>query len=529
MMPLFSAQKPSPFLVFRFGPVAVTSGSLAFQARYACLLLGLAVLASALCNPLLARIGSGPEFAFALLLSSLGLVLGVYLLHCLGRIGLVLAPVFGLVLSLFTYITALYYLEPGPSFIGAMAETTPEEAGVYITFASVGTILAGVAAYTAVVWQTRRYFSHLNVFILGFFTIHLLFAQTNSYTRHATKEMRHAAKWSMEYLTDPIKYALQYVNGEKGRVDALRSLPSAAAFPASLRPQEPLTIVLVVGESLRADHLGMNGYARNTTPHLAKETLVNFPRTRSAAAWTRESVIGMFTNRLPEQEQSTHGSFVSIFQKLGFTVATYSANTKPNRSDYSFAILTEGAKRFYSPRPDMIMVGQLQTQLEAAQGFSLHILSPYGSHFGYRDGYPKEDAAFTPDDYNYPLSTSEIPTIINSYDNTVLYTDKVISAAIDLLRKKNAVLLYVSDHGESLGEEGRFFHGQNTAAEQRQVPFFLWFSERFRAANPAIIAALQAHTKEQVHNRKIFHTILGIAGSTTPLRDPARHLTQIQP
>ena len=319
------------------------------------------------------------------------------------------------------------------------------------------------------------------------------------------------------------------MNGEKGRVDALRSLPSAAAFPASLRPQEPLTIVLVVGESLRADHLGMNGYARNTTPRLAKETLVNFPRTRSAAAWTRESVIGMFTNRLPEQEQSTHGSFVSIFQKLGFTVATYSANTKPNRSDYSFAILTEGAKRFYSPRPDMIMVGQLQTQLEAAQGFSLHILSPYGSHFGYRDGYPKEDAAFTPDDYNYPLSTSEIPTIINSYDNTVLYTDKVISAAIDLLRKKNAVLLYVSDHGESLGEEGRFFHGQNTAAEQRQVPFFLWFSERFRAANPAIIAALQAHTKEQVHHSNLFHTILGIAGITTPLRDPARDLTQIQP
>ncbi len=528
-MPLFSAQTPSPFPLFRRGRVVITSGSLFFQARYACLLLGLALLASLLYNPLLARVGAAPEYAFALLLSSLGLVLGVYLLHCLGKVGLVLAPLFGLVLSLFTYITALYYLEPGPSFIGAMAETTGEEAGVYITFASVGTILAGVAAYTGVVWQTRRFFSHLNVFILVFFGIHLLFAQSNNLTRHATKEMRHAAKWSMEYLTDPIKYALQYVNGEKGRVDTLRNLPSAAAFPASLRPQEPLTIVLVVGESLRADHLSMNGYARSTTPLLAKERLVNFPRTRSTAAWTRESVIGIFTNRLPEQEQSSHGSFVSILQKLGFTVATYSANTKPNRSDYSFAILTEGAKRFYSPRPDMIMVGQLQQQLDAAQGFSLHILSPYGSHFGYRDGYPKEDAAFTPDDYNYPLSTSEIPTIINSYDNTVLYTDKVLSAAIDLLRSKNAVLIYVSDHGESLGEEGRFFHGQNTAAEQRQVPFFLWFSESFRAANPAIIAALEGHTKEQVHHSNLFHTLLGIAGISTPLRDPARDLTQVQP
>ena len=528
MAPLFTAHTPSPFPIFRRGPVVITSGSFAFQARYASLLLVLALLASWLCNPLLGRVNSGPEYAFALLLSSLGLVLGVYLLHCLGRIGLVLAPLFGLVLSLFTYITTLYYLEPGPSFIGAMAETTGEEAGVYITFASVSTILAGVTAYTAVVWQTRRYFCHLNVIILGFFIIHLLFAQTNSYTRHATKEMRHAAKWSMEYLTDPIKYALQYVSGEKGRVDTLRSLPSAADFPASLRPQEPLTIVLVVGESLRADHLGINGYARNTTPRLAKETLVNFPRTRSAAAWTRESVIGMFTNRLPEQDQSTHGSFVSIFQKLGFTVTTYNANTKPNRSDYSFAILTEGAKRFYSPRPDMIMVGQLQQQLEAAPGFALHILTPYGSHFSYRDGYPKEEAAFMPDGYNYPLTTSEVPTIVNSYDNTVLYTDKVLGAAIDLLRQKNAVLIYVSDHGESLGEEGRFFHGQNTAAEQRHVPFFLWFSESFRAANPAIIAALETHAKEQVHHSNLFHTILGIAGITTPLRDPARDLTQIK-
>jgi glucan phosphoethanolaminetransferase (alkaline phosphatase superfamily) len=327
-----------------------------------------------------------------------------------------------------------------------------------------------------------------------------------------------------------LRQALNYATEGKGENNALRALPSPATLSAALTWDEPLIIVFFVGESLRADHLGINGYERNTTPRLAQEHLVNFPYTTASAAWTREALIGVFTDRLPDSQESNYGSFVKIFQKLGYQVTTYSASTKPNKNDYSMAILTEGARRFYVPGHDLLLVERMAEELGKDGLLELHILFPRGSHFSYRDRYPPSEAAFTPDNYKKPLMLEELPLIINSYDNTVLYTDKVIHAAIELLRDKKAVFVFIGDHGESLGEEGRFFHGvDNKSPEQLHVPLFFWFSDSYRAAHPEIIAALEARTSDSVHHSHIFHTMLGIAGIESQVRDSARDLTQALP
>ena len=494
------------------------------QAAYAGLLVLPAVAVTFWANPLLPLVHDRGPYVFALIMSALGLGLGVYILHMLGRLGLVLAPVVCLILMCFTYATAAYNIQPGPAFLGAIMESTPEEAMSFLSVAFFLKGLALVGAYTFFVWWTRRFYSFWNVFLLTFFVGHLLLVQSRMFTGNAGKDMRQAARWSMEYVTDPIKYAKDFFTRDREKVDFLRALKSPADLPSSRDDDDDLVMVVVVGESLRADHLGLNGYERDTTPLLAKEQLVNFPHTHSYAAWTRESVIGIFTDAVEKTREPKLGSFVKLMQKHGFFVNTYNANTKPNRSDFSFNILTEGATRFFAARPDENMVQSFAGEL-GKHPRELHIFSPYGSHFSYRDAYPESFARFLPDDYARPVEPQDYDKLRNSYDNTVLYTDYVTEEMINLLRDKNAVLVFFSDHGESLGEEGRLAHGDNTAPEQRQVPLLFWFSDRYRAKHPEIPERMQAKTGLQVSHDNLFHTIPSLAGIHSEAVDPSLDLT----
>ncbi len=212
-----------------FSPFRPLTCSLKGQALYAFSLLAIALLVTWLFNPLLSEV-HGPAYLVSLTLSAIGLVLGVYILHCLGRAGRALAVIFSLIFVTFTYITTYYTVEPGPSFIGAIAETTAEEANVYFTVGAVVTVLGAVCAYALFVWKTRRFFVYGNVFILIFLILHIVFAQSRIVTGDAPKEMRAAAKWSMEYVCDPIKYALEYATGEKGKTDMLRHLLGQRAW-----------------------------------------------------------------------------------------------------------------------------------------------------------------------------------------------------------------------------------------------------------------------------------------------------------
>ncbi len=523
-MPQTPVSSPHPHTTLQLGPLRIHLQTLAQQATYACLLLLPSLGIAYLFNPLLYHLQGG-EWVVGFLLSACGLALGVFILHILRRAGLVLAPFVALLLFSFTHITATYNVEPGPSFIGAVMETTVEETVGMLTPSLVAAGLAAVVAYTLFVRWSRRFFSPWNIFLAGLFLVHLLFAQGRMFTGNASRYMRSASRWSMDYVSDPIKYSVDFLFEDREKVEELRALKDPAASPSSRDEKEPLVVVLIVGESLRADHLAINGYSRDTTPLLAKEDLVNFRRVQSYAAWTRESIIGIFTDNGGYKKPITCGSFVKLFQKHNFAVATYNANTKPNRSDFSATVLTEGAKRFFASRPDANLLEIFRQNWDKGP-LELHIVSPYGSHFPYREGYSEDFARFQPDNYKRPNIGDDIPALVNSYDNTVLYTDHITARFIDAIRSKNSVLIYVSDHGESLGEEGRFVHGANDAPEQRHVPLFFWFSDSYKQRHPDIIARLREKTEQPVTHSHLFHTLLGIAGIETPVRDPKRDLTQ---
>ena len=103
--------------------------------------------------------------------------------------------------------------------------------------------------------------------------------------------------------------------------------------------------------------------------------------------------------------------------------------------------------------------------------------------------------------------------LINTYDNSILYTDYIITSAIEQLKDKNAIVIYSSDHGELMGEYGKFGHGHEKIEEfQQDVPLIIWASDRFKKENPGVFESIRKKSGQWKHHNNIFHTILSIAG-----------------
>ena len=134
-----------------------------------------------------------------------------------------------------------------------------------------------------------------------------------------------------------------------------------------------------------------------------------------------------------------------------------------------------------------------------------------GSHWNYTARYPKEFEQFTPvcnGKIKSDASNCEQLALINSYDNSILYTDFFLSNLIDLLKDKNAFLLYVSDHGESLGENGYYGHGGPLIAEQITVPLIVWVSKDFKLRHPESVASIKKYTNNEISHDHVFHSVL---------------------
>ena len=288
--------------------------------------------------------------------------------------------------------------------------------------------------------------------------------------------------------------------------------------------EENLTVVLVIGESTRGDHFQINGYDRKTTPHLAKEkNLISFPHVQSCDTITLRSLPCMLSplsmyekGRIPHE-----GSFVDIFRKLGYYTSIFSLqglNDLYNYMGYD-RLLTKYAilKNNRYTTQDMALLPFAKEAIEEdAHPKKLIILHTLGSHNRYIERVPTELVKFKPNCYSSNLNSCTKEAIRNSYDNSILAIDAFIGDLITLLREKKALLIYTSDHGESLGENGIFGHGRPIATApkaQRNVPMLFWFSDAYKASETGarLFANLQEAKKHmpQISHDDLFYSILG--------------------
>jgi KDO II ethanolaminephosphotransferase len=299
---------------------------------------------------------------------------------------------------------------------------------------------------------------------------------------------------------------------------------------------DDLVVVVVIGESARSNNFGLLGYERPTTPLLAGEKNLAAFKATSCNTSTKLSLACMFVRpqavveRGLQAPQVLEETVFSVFKKLGFSVELFAMQSEVwfyNSLKTDFykireVIAADSANRG-KPVLDSILVAELEAAMaKHPKGRQVVVLHTKGSHFSYASRYPREFARYQPECSGVDGACSKAE-LINAYDNSVLYTDTFLNNVMKSLAGKKAVLIYTSDHGESI-DENRHFHATPkplAPPEQLDVPLMFWASEPYLNASPGNKKAFEKlqlaakSSKAGVGHVNLFDSILGCLGITS--------------
>lgn len=311
-------------------------------------------------------------------------------------------------------------------------------------------------------------------------------------------------------------------------------------LPAAPGAKPPL-ILLVLGETARADRFALNGYPRPTTPALQAHGVINLGAVRACGTSTAASLPCMFSPWGRDEHLKRQGrgevseNLLDALQRAGLAVLwvdnqsgckglcdripqARAETPAPGAAPLDPALCPEGACF------DEALVEGLDARLAAldparrARG-TVIVLHPMGNHGpAYHARSPAGRKPFLPECQRITLADCSPAELDNAYDNAIAYTDHVLGRAVDWLKTQAArhevALLYVADHGESLGEHGLYLHGLPYAlapAAQTEVPMLLWLGEAWRARLPQAGAWVREGIKPDTASHDLlFHTIYGL-------------------
>ncbi|WP_286884475.1 phosphoethanolamine transferase [Pseudomonas sp. UBA7456] len=302
----------------------------------------------------------------------------------------------------------------------------------------------------------------------------------------------------------------------------------AARTPDWQHHQRKSLTVLVVGESARADHFGVLGYNRDTTPRLAAEQgLLAFSDVHSCGTETAVSVPCMFSG-MPRKAYDARVAknregLLDILERAGLDVQwrDNQSGCKGTCDRVQFINMSKLKDPQFCAEGechDEILLqglGELIDHLDKDTVLVLHQMGSHGPDYFKR--YPKAEQRFAPVCQSNALDQCSQALIINGYDNTLAYTDRVLSSLIDTLRsrqdKVDTAMIYLSDHGESLGEYNLFLHGTPYAIapeQQKHVPLLAWFSESYQQDFGVDTDCLAKLNDAPLSQDNLFHSMLGL-------------------
>lgn len=315
----------------------------------------------------------------------------------------------------------------------------------------------------------------------------------------------------------------------------------AKAGPHLAGVDKPVLMVIVAGETGRAQNWSLGGYARETNAELKKRDIVYFPNATSCGTATATSLPCMFSP-LTKDDYSYEGglsneNLLDVLMHAGFDVEWWDNNTgDKNIGDRlpvrpHTMVAEDGAEFCFPECIDGVFLKRLQDKAGTITKNTVIVLHQIGSHGpSYWLRYPADRELFAPACKTPELTECTTEEIVNAYDNTIAYTDYFLGQVIDLLDGSDRVIpamYYVSDHGESLGEGGLYLHGTPyfMAPEyQTHVPMVIWMSQRFRDTLRVDPDCLKAKAADPVSHDYMFSTVLGMVDVTTEARDAALDL-----
>jgi len=286
-------------------------------------------------------------------------------------------------------------------------------------------------------------------------------------------------------------------------------------------------VVIVVGETARAQNFSLNGYERDTNPLLSKQNIINFPDTHSCGTATAESVPCMFSDfgrsDYTDSKAKRYENLLDVLSHAGINILWRDNNSgckgvcervpTDSMEKLTIADVCNDKECF-----DDVLLQGLQEKIDRFNNDGVIVLHQKGSHGpAYYLRYPEAFKKFTPECTLNQVQDCPREQIINAYDNTILYTDYFLNQVIGFLQKNAAhydtALLYMSDHGESLGENGIYLHGlpyKIAPDEQIHIPFMLWLSPEFADHFNVDTACLKEHRTEAYSHDNLFHSVLGM-------------------
>ena len=303
----------------------------------------------------------------------------------------------------------------------------------------------------------------------------------------------------------------------------------------------PVMFVLVVGETARSQNFSLNGYARPTNPLLAQRDVISYPHAKACGTSTEVSLPCMFSPfgraNYDENKIRAHESVLHVLARAGFKVLW-----RDNQSGCKGVCDGLPAEQLDRAKVealcaegqclDEVLLHGMEGIARDTQGNLLVVMHQLGSHGpAYFKRYPAVFKQFVPACENENLRGCSAAEIVNAYDNSLLYTDFFLSRVIDFLesshKQYDTAMLYVSDHGESLGEGGLYLHGMPYAIApevQTRVPLVMWLSPGFRGSFSINQDCLRKNAGDALSHDKLFHSLLGVLDVKTQAYNPALDL-----
>jgi lipid A ethanolaminephosphotransferase len=462
------------------------------------------------------------------------------------RVGLrVAASALFLVAAASSFFASDYGAVMNQDMMRNVIETDPAEVGGLMSFDLLAHLLVLGVAPAVLVWRVtlpsstwRAQLRQRLIFIgsvLGICAVALFACSAN----YAVFFREHK---TVRYELSPAAPVVSFARllAEKEKRDPHAPLIDPAGSVQRIAPVngKPLVLFLVVGETARAANFQLGGYTRATNPELSsRPDLVYFDHATSCGTSTAISVPCMFSHlpraRFDVDQADRYTNLLDSVAKAGFAVewrdnnagckgvcarvvqAAYPGKADPVRCPNSYCY-------------DEVMLTDLAAKLENVQRDTVVIFHTIGSHGpAYSERYPAQFEVFKPACRSNELQRCSPQEVVNAYDNSILYTDHVLAKQIDLLQANasrfDSVLLYASDHGESLGEQGIYLHGMPYAFAprvQKEVPMLFWASRGYVERTGLSMSCLEARSHDAISHDNLYHTVLGALAVRNAVYEP---------
>ncbi len=379
--------------------------------------------------------------------------------------------------------------------------------------------IVSILKYVQVDYRNNSLLKRLKFFLVNL-TFSLIIAYSSTKIDRVYKFLRNENRFTVNYYL-PVNYI-----GNIVAAIVLKIYNSIPQKVIELDVQQKIKhnkrnniIVFILGESARSQNFSLNGYGRNTNEPLESYDMISFRNVYSCAVSTTMSIPCIFSHlgrsEFDKAKAKNYENLLDIFSKIGYNVKWLSNNggCKDVCNRIKYSSVSGLSKNRYD---DSLTKGLIREIKHIKNRNNFLVLNQIGSHHTYHKRYPETFDVFKPS-CKKPMSDCKYEELVNTYDNTILYTSKNIKDIIDILmanfKESNIFVIYVSDHGDGLGESRIFAHGMpySEATDYvKKVPLLLWFSDNFVDEFKIDKKCLTNKINDNLSHDNIFHSMLGL-------------------